>query len=79
MHAEEQHAQLRQTLTKAAGGFQAADAGQADIHDHQVGNLFLHPLQRLLTIAGLAQLHVRQQGAQQAGVALAYHGVIVHQ
>jgi len=36
-------------------------------------------LQGLFAVAGLTQLHIGQQGAQQAGVALAHHGVIVHQ
>ena len=79
VHAEEQHAQLGQALAQAAGGFQAADAGQAEVHDHQVRHRFLHAAEGFFAAGRLAHFDGRQQRPQQAGIALAHHRVVIHQ
>ncbi|MNL38411.1 hypothetical protein D3C87_1606240 [compost metagenome] len=59
VHAEKQDPQLRQALPQAPGGFQAADARQAKIHDHQMRHAFLDPNQRLFAARGFPHLHCR--------------------
>ncbi len=79
MFAEKQHAQLRQALTQAPGGFQAADAGQVEVHDYQAGQFLLHLLQGLLAAAGLANWQAIEPFAQKVGQAQADHRVVVDQ
>ncbi|MNP21924.1 hypothetical protein D3C76_1145630 [compost metagenome] len=79
VHAEKQHPQLRQALAQSSGGFQATDARQAEVHDHQVRHALLNPQQRLLARCRLAHFHRRQQRSQQAGVALADYRMVIDQ
>ncbi|MNF92371.1 hypothetical protein D3C84_750140 [compost metagenome] len=64
VHAEKQHAQLRQTLSQPARGFQPADPRQAEIHDHQIRHGLLNPDQRFFTRRCFTHFHRRQQRAQ---------------
>lgn len=79
MLAEKQHAQLRQALAQAAGGFQAADARQAEADDHKVGHRLMHARQGFFATGRVTHHHARQAAAQQSGIAQADHGVIIDQ
>ncbi|MNG25155.1 hypothetical protein D3C84_1099670 [compost metagenome] len=79
MLAEKQHTQLRQALAQAPGGFQAADPGQVEVHDHQPRQLLADLVQGLFAAGRLNDRHALQAVLQRSGQAQTQHGVIIDQ
>ena len=76
---EHDDARVGKFFADGHGGFHAAETGQAQVHQHDVGFLLAIQFQRFAAIAGLADDFQAGLALDERGHAFAERGMIVHQ